>query len=112
MSHGHAPFVILPITLEREKVTKAKCLDWRGFSSTKARGFRVHSAAWIRRAALPFQPLVHASMCPRSSGWFPSIIHLSSVIKPRRAGNAAEPVKSGTDSRHRPLELGRSGGEL
>jgi hypothetical protein len=38
MSHGHAPLVILSITLEREKVTTAKHLDWRGFDVATARG--------------------------------------------------------------------------
>jgi hypothetical protein len=32
MSHGHAPLVILPVTLDRKKVTVAKCLDRRGYS--------------------------------------------------------------------------------
>ena len=29
MSHGHAPFVILRVTLVREKVTAAKTRVWR-----------------------------------------------------------------------------------
>src|SRR5580658_2336887 len=109
MSHGHAPLVILPVTLDRKKVTVAKCLDRRGYPAALVAAKKTHVATAAFGRPSRAKPAPRRHNCQSRALPEPP----ESVIKPRDAGNAApDPPKPPTPPRHRPLEPHRARGEF
>src|SRR6266404_9585667 len=106
MSPGHAPFVILNITLEQEKVTAAKRHDWRGFSRAGGAALGTVTTRLPRTSIFAPQPLVHSSSVEGHLGkavFKARTAHLATATLDR-LGHALRPSKPGRSQAH-PLQV-------